>query len=486
MNLARTMAAMLFLVAWPRPALSDEDAPFARKRVLVLPVRDFRIDPNALLRDATPSGQATADAELNEAIRVTLSAEPELDAMWAEDALASGRQGRGSVARGFLHLGIELYRNLRVDDAVQALDKGIEAGRTEFLDLSDPRQMFDLYFYLGLSYVEQGRTALAHVAFKNMFLVAPQEASRRMEFRRGYLPSAAEEAIRTAVVDFVETSPQEVPLGSLERVADLLKITGTTALVDVFVGSEPRRQAVLSVRVFETVPGERSVRPVLSRRHQFADIEHARDLLSRDISAWLACTDLPSRTPPRERFPRFYLDTTGVYSLFLQHKPTRNVFHNAGFGFGLSYQILKEMDFFVRWNISTSFPDRYNDLIAGFTGIRLHTGVGYTLGGTWGRFFVHTGLDLQYLTDFASSTDPSCKIDAWRGNPEFCKPEHVVRLPYRLLGGSAVVIGVDVNLFGPIYGTFKVGAAIYFFPAGPGSPLNFPLIGETGLGYAFF
>ncbi len=496
MNAARTVAALALFagLAWSGPALPEERdaASFPRKRVLVLPLRDYRIDPEALF-PTTPSVRPEERSSergwisggLDDAILLALRAEPEIVAVRAGEALPSGREGRGNVALGFLRLGVELYRNLRVDDAAQTLDKGVEAGRAEYLDVVNPARMFDLYLYLGLSYVEQGQAALAHVAFKNMFLVAPQEAFRRPEFRRGYFPAAAEDAIRAAAVDFVQTSPQEVPLGSLERTADLLKATGAKALVDVFIASRPGREGVLSVRVLEPVAGERGARPALSRKHPYPGASRAGDLVSRDLSAWIACTDLPSRAPPRERLPRFYMDTTGAYTLFLRH-PTRNVFHNAGFGAGLSYQILKELDFFVRLNLLTSFPDKYNDLISGFTSIRFYTGVGYTLGGTWGRFFVHTGLDLQYLTNFVSSTDPSCKIGAWTNNPQFCDPAHVERLPYRLLGGAGVAVGVDVILVGPIYVTFKVGAATYFFPAGPASPLNFPLVGEAGLGYAFF
>ncbi len=494
MKAARTVAALVFVAAWSGPALPDEQdaASFPRKRVVVLPVRDYRIDPDSLFpespragaRDRAP-GRDPEVGGLDEAILAALQAEPEVDVVPAARALASVREARGNVAVGFLHLGVDLYRNLRVDEAARTLEKGVEAGRAEFLDIVDPPRMFDLYLYLGLSYVEQGRVALAHVAFKNMFLVAPREAFGRAEFRRGYLPAAAEDAIRTAAVDFAQTSPQEVPLGSLERTAHLLKATGAKAVVDVFVSSQPGSDGVLSVRVFEPVSGERAVRPALSRRHRHPGAGEAGDVVSRDLSAWIACTDLPSRVPPRERLPRFYMDTTGAYALFLRY-PTRNVFHNAGFGAGLSYQVLRDLDFFVRLNLWTSFPDKYNDLISGFTSIRFHTGVGYTLRGSWGRFFVHTGLDLQYLTNFASSTDPSCKIGAWTNNPEFCNPAHIERLPYRFLGGAGVAVGVDVILVGPIYVTFKLGATTYFFPAGPASPLNFPLVGEAGLGYAFF
>lgn len=468
-------------------ALADDPGPEAlpRKRILVLSVRDYRIEPEALFPDVVSSVQTPEAPPLDATVLDTLRTEPEAEAVRAVDVLTASGEGRGNVARGFLHLGIELYRNLRVDDAVLTLEKGVETGLVEYLDVLDPPRMFDLYLYLGLSYVEQGRVGLAHVAFKNMFLVAPREAFRRPEFRRGYFPAAAEEAIRAAAVDFVQTSPQEVPLGSTERTADLLKATGSKALVDIYLTNGASRKGLLSIRIHEPVPNERSVRTAWARRHPYPGPREAQDLISRDISAWFACTDLPSRLPPRERMPRFYMDTTGSYVLFLRH-PTRNVFHNAGFGVGLAYQILRELDFFARVNLLTSFPDKYNDLIAGFTSIRFHTGVGYTLQGAWGRFFVHTGLDLQYLTNFVSSTDPACKIAAWTNNPEFCNPAHVERLPYRFLGGAGVVIGVDVFLLGPIYVTFKVGAATYFFPAGPASPLNFPLVGEAGLGYAFF
>ena len=466
-------------------SLADEPPAFPRKKVLILPVRDLRLNPDALFSGDPVSAEDSLRSSLDDALIRTVRAEPELDAVLAVEALASSQQGAANVARGFVHLGVELYRNLRIEDAVQTLEKGAEAARGAFLDLVDPSNAMTLYLYLGLSYLEQERPAMAHVAFKNMFAIGPAALAKRQEFHPGYLPPAAQDAIRAAAVDFLESAAGDVPFGSLERTAALLKAAGVRTLVEVQIVQRTARSAGMSVRVIESGPAATGVRVSWSRLHPIRDDRSAVDLLSRDLSAWVACTDLPSREPPRNLLPRFYLDTAGAYSLFLRHEPTRNLFHTAGFGAGLSYQILSEMDFFVRLNLLTSFPDRYNDLVSGFTSIRLHTGVGYTLRGAWGRFFVHTGLDLQYLTDFLSSTDPACKVDAWRENPAFCDPSHVERLPYRLLGGAGVMLGVDVILFGPIYATFKVGGSTYFFPAGPRSPLNFPVVGEAGLGYAF-
>lgn len=458
-------------------AYAQTDGHLPRKRVLVLPVRDYRIEPASLFSEAKPR----TDASAAEAIFRILESEPEVEALTPKAIRPNGSAG---VAEGFLNLGIDLYRNLRVEEAIRALQKAVEAGRAEFLDILNPHKMFAIFLYLGLCYLEQNSPALAHVAFRNMFLVAPQEAFSRPEFRHGYFPKEVEEAIRAAAEDLVRSPPPELFLGTQERAADLLRVASAKALVEVTLTGGGQTPEVLFVRVHEaSLDG--TIRTILARSHEL-NAEGFAEYISRDISVWLACTDLPSRSPAPKRFPFFFMDTTGAYLIFLGHGPVRNVFHNAGFGFGVSYQIQKELDVFGRVNLLTSFPDKYSDLIATFTSVRIHTGIGYTMQGKWGRFFVHTGLDVQYLTNFASSTDPFCKVPAWRDDESLCQPSHIEHLPYRVLGGAAVTIGVDVMLFGPIFFTAKAGASSYFFPATPTASLNFPIVGELGLGYAFW
>lgn len=453
-----------------------EASPEGQKNVLVLPFKDFRIEPNDIFYVEEPPKVSVYD--LTKDMEAALKGEAEIKVIKPTDCL----QELGSVtARGFLDLGRELYRNLRIEDAIRALEKGVAASKSEFLDLIDPYKVAEIYLLLGLSYLEAEQPGKAHIAFKHLFAVAPRDFFTGERFRKGYLPQTAERALKNAAVDFLQTAVLDVPLGSLERTLDLMAMAKAEALVYSYIRSGENGLPELGVFVLERT--DKGLEQATSFRGQIRALEEGKEAISRALSRWIACTTLPSRLERKALLPRIYLDTSGTYALFLRH-PTRKVFHNAGFGAGLSYQLLKDLDFFVRFGIFTSFPDKYNDLVSGFTAIRFHGGIGYTIGGQWGRFFVHTGLDLQYLTDFVSTTDPSCKL--WPNNKDFCDVSHLERLPYRFLGGAGVTVGVDVLLAGSIYASFKVGSSTYFFPAGPTSPLNFPLFGEVGLGYTSY
>ncbi|NOZ02617.1 MAG: hypothetical protein GXP54_12105 [Deltaproteobacteria bacterium] len=483
MCMSALVAGMLSFLSGPaqsRNTPPNKDVPsFPRRTVMVLQGRDYRLDPEGLFWTGDKKqDQDGAGNDLGKAAAGFLSSEPELEVLRPQAGPPSDEAGeeRGIVARGFLHLGSELYRNFRLNDAVKALEKGVEAARSEFLDVTDPDLLSDLYLFLGLSYLEAGSAALAHVSFKNMFFVTP---GRR--FMKGYFPDEAEIAIHAAAVDFRKTFPIGRPLGSAARATRFARKSGARQLVYVFL-SRGGEGDVVGVRVLGPSGPHRSFIPEFSTDFSYKNASQAKELVSRAMSAWLACAKLPSRVEPKHRLPSFYMDTSGSYSVFLKY-PTRNVFHNVGFGIGLSYQILENLDFFTRLNLFTSFPDKYDDLVVGYTAFKGTLGVGYTLRGDWGRMFLHTGFDLQYLSDFASSTSPNCKF--FGVDSEFCASADVKGLPYRFLGGINVTIGANVTISGPIYLLVQAGITAYFFPAGLDAPLNYPFTAEIGLGYAF-
>jgi len=441
-----------------------------------LPARDFRVNPDNLFVD-DPTAPLRDDAEpLVQAAETALAAEPEV-AVIAHDqcaALADKSAQRGIVARGFLHLGTELYRNIRLKDAIAALEKGVEAAMAEFLDVCEPKTVSDLYLYLGLSYLEQGQAALAHVAFKNMLFTTPQR-----RFKKGYFPAETEAAIRAAAVDFEKTFAVDLPLGGLARATAYRQAVQASALVYVYLSGGVVGDRV-EVRVFEASTAKAGGLSVASG-FLFTDTPSAAEGISRILSAWLACASLPSRQPFRHVGPRFLMDTAGAYSIFLRH-PTRKPFHTAGFGAGFAWQVRENLDTFARINLLTSFPDQYEDLVQGFTSVKLVAGVGYSGQWSWGRIYLHFGLEGQFLSDFVSTTDADCKLFGLKS--PWC--EGVDRLKSRWLAGIDGAFGVDVMVGGPIYLTFQTGFAAYFFPLPPDSSLNFPFTAELGLGYAFF
>lgn len=466
MRIARHSAFAIFFILLCVSNASADQIP--RRRVMVLSIRDFRLDINKLFFQENEQPDTIADSLTKVAIN-TLEADPELIVVREKDLERPGVTG--IVARGFLHLGQELYRNLRQKDAVDALSKGLEAAASDFIEVLIPELASDLYLFEGLSRLEQGDAPMAHVAFKNMFFLTPQR-----RFKKGYFPASIEAAIRAAAVDFINTYPLDMPFGSLSRATAFRQAFDISAVVYIYLARKPNGDSV-EVRVFETSGGI-----ALASSLPFTDFESATAQVERSLSAWLACTTLPSRSYVDEKRPRFMMDTTGVYSLFL-YKPIRSFFHTAGFGMGFAWQPVVNLDTFARINIKTSFPDRYGDLVEGFTSVRTIIGVGYSGQWDWGRVFLHMGFELLYLSDFVSTENANCKFFGLDAKP-WCSETDITRLPSHFLVGANLGTGLNVMLGGPVYLAFQAGVSAYFYPFG--SDINFPLTAELGLGYAFY
>jgi hypothetical protein len=462
-----------------KSAIGLPESAVPRRRVAILPGRDFRIDPGALFIEGEPVSSPDAGAILADAVARTLAREPEVATVRPADLRQSAESTESPelVVRGLLHLGQERYRDIRIPEAISALEQGIASARKVYLDILSPDLMSDLYLYQGLCHVEQGQTAQAHVAFKNLLLVTPGR-----KFRKGWFPQATEAAMRTAAEDFIRTNPKESLMGGLERVEAFLKFARATAAVATYLTGAPGEAGAVEVRVAE-VSRQSGGHLVLVARGEspWSGPEAAADTASRTVSGWLACAVLPSREVVEKPLARFYLDTTAAYSVFLR-VPTRRLFSNAGFGIGLAWQVKEGLDVFGRVNVLNAFEDKFGDLVKQFWTIRVTAGVGYSLRGNWGRVFLHTGLAFDYLRDFESTTDPNCKF--WPNDPARC-PASNVRRPTYLLGG-AVALGINATIYGPIYFAFQVGVAAYFVSNESDTPVNFPISLEAGLGYAFF
>lgn len=452
-------------------------SPIEQRRILVLPTRDYAIDVDSLFWEGKgPGTEKPRDIALTESLVDVLVAEPELAPVLMDDVFEKAdEQARDLVVRGMLHLGIERYRDLRTSAAAEVLDQGVAAARAEFLDVRSPVLAGDLFLYLGLSLLEQGDGAHAHVAFKNMFFVTPDR-----RFRKGYFPAETERAIMAAAVDFVQTYPKEIPLGSPRRISELMTTFGVTAMVYSFLDKSQGSLRWVQ-RFFET--STTSPDGVIAASSAVADLGKGDDsdqAAERAVSAWLACTDLPSKKPLGKRQARFFMSTLASYSIFALNTTTREPFHNAGFDVGLSYQAMEGLDVFGQVGLSRAFPDRYGDLVQGFWSVRGVAGVGYTYRAGWGRVFFHTGLEANYLSGFLATKDVDCKF--WSASEGRCEATEFARPQYLI--GIYTALGVDVRLFGPVYLSFLISSTVYAIAND--YSLNFPVMLEMGLGYAFF
>jgi tetratricopeptide (TPR) repeat protein len=444
--------------------------------------RDYSIDPSLLFWEDTPLNVEDIGALLSTAATDYLSSQPDIELVVPNREALIGRS-KTPASEEFLELAKTLFNSLRTDEALQALAKGITAGFQEFMDVTAPQKMADLFLYAGLAYQEKGQEGEAIRAFKKMFFVAPAYPYHRKEFRKGYFPEKTEELMKIALQDFLEWTTAVSPLQKDERIGELLATLNADALVYLFATKGGEGKKSLEIRIYEAK--NKKTTQVFSARRA-STRQNIEDTVQRLLSQYIACADFPSRKPVRRKQASVYFDTGGTYTTYLSSlaygEPTRSPFHSVGFSTQVSVQLAKEMDVFGGMNVMTSVADKYNDLISTFTTVRFRLGVGYTFQGRWGRFYIHLGIDGQYLSDPRFTKDPNCKLFG-EGSLYCGKVEH---LPYKFQGGSSVAFGVDVFIYRPVFVGARLGAGAYFFPASFNQPLNYPIFAELFLGYAFF
>lgn len=463
-------------------AFGKEVEEYPRKRIVVLQGRDYSIDPSLLFWEGdAPDMDDFGDVFFKSAVEY-LSSQPDVEVVIPNAETLLGR-AKTSASEQFLDIGKTLFYSLKTDEALQVLSKAITSGFQEFMDVTNPQKMAEMFLFMGLAYQEKGLDGEAIRAFKKMFFVAPVYPYQRKEFRKGYFPERAEELIKIALQDFLEWTTTVSPLQKDERIAELLTLLNADGLVYLFARRDSEGKKVIEVRVYEIK--EREASQVFSGRHTMTK-DNIEDTVQRLLSQYIACADLPSRKAIKRRDPFVYFDTGMAYTTYLSSlaygRPTRSPFHSVGFLTQVSVQLAKEVDLFAGINLMTSIADKYNDLLSTFTTFRFRLGVGYTFQGRWGRFYIHLGLDGQYLSDPRFTTNPDCKL--FGEGSLYCKA--VERLPYKFQGGSSVAFGADIFIYRPVFIGTRMGAGAYFFPASFSQPLNYPIFGELFLGYAFF
>ncbi|HNU67605.1 MAG TPA: hypothetical protein PKG82_00480 [Myxococcota bacterium] len=460
------------------PVTGSEVVRPASKKVILIPGRDFRIDPDKLFFDPSePPPRLQEMPQLTREASAVLAAEPEIELVdLSSGQPVSAPQGTASrhlVVMGMLHLGIERYRDIRLPEAISSLEDGISAALASDSDVLVPAVVSDLYLYLGLSRLETSEPDLAHIALKQMFGHMPER-----RFRQGWFPAREERALRAAALDFVKSPARENPFESTERALGFLRERGADALVYVFLESDPEGGDRLETRVFEVSRKDAGSVEVMRDSRPYRGVES----VSMAISSWLACADLPSRTDTLKRLPRVFLDTGFSYSMFAQDNSTRTGFHNIGLSIGTAYQIQPGLDTFLRLSFYQAREDSYGDLLDDFFSFRASIGVGYSAVFNWGRVFTHFGFEMDYLSGFKSSTEPRCKL--WPDDPDLCPSSQVTEPSF--LFGAVGLLGVNVFVSRSVFVMVQAGISGYFVSNSALVDLNFPFVVEFGFGYAFF
>jgi hypothetical protein len=481
-SLVALMGLFLASQASAQTVSQEQDYPFTKIRIFLADGADFRIDPDDIFREFNghPVGEQTADikrvAWLTDFADEVLDGYHEFEVLRSHDLLLDREPDSGEIiVRGLLHLGIERYKDIRIPAAITALEQGAEAAMAEFLDILSPDLVSDIYLYLGLSRLENGEDALAHVAFKNMFTVTPGK-----HFQKGYYPKDAEDAITKAAIDVSKSHQGDVLLSSALRADRFMKRHKVNAVCTLSISKALGSKKEVEIRLFER-PKRGKGLVSLSVMDRFALDEGTQERISKTLTAWASCADVPSRRLEKRKTPRFFMDTSAAYAVYLK-TPTRRHFHNAGLGIGLAWHAAEGLDILGRLNVFNSFPDPYEDLISDFWSVQAIAGAGYSLIANWGRVFVHFGLEMNYLSDFASTTDPQCKF--WPNDLSRCDRSRI-KNPSILLGINGTV-GFNITISGPISLNFQTGVSAYYYSNKGVPDINFPYLLELGFGYAFF
>lgn len=468
------------------PAASQqafERKPRLRKVVGVAAFRNYYVAPGDVFRRKDALAYDDALHRSLEYVQERLTRRPDIDLVTdrtLRERISSQRSYQEGIllAREWFNLGVDHYRALRLDRALENLDRAEKLYLDIHQDLVEPFALAELELYRGLALSEKGATDLAHVAFKQMFAFNPWQ-----RFRRGYYAAATEKAIQAALVDFQLTTNRDMLYFTPERIDRFLEEQGLDSLLFGYVDRRDDGGAELHVVVYERAPGRVAFRDVAPLAGDPTDIDSVDRLLTR----WLACADWRHREEPRTPLDaRVFLDVGISYSFFLV-QPLRQLFHSVGLRTTVAWQLTQSFDLHGTFAVKTTFPDPNKDLIESSTTFRGLIGAGFTFRSRRLRYYIHPGVDILYVGPMRWTTNAFCKFyaDFDPAERRFCAPGDIDSLPSSYLLGLGVATGLDVFLTTDLYLDIRAESSAYFVPFAATDTLNFPLDFSLAVGYAF-
>ena len=488
--LCAALALCVLGASWePRPAAAAAVTYPRRERVRkvvgVLAFPNYQLDGELVFR--SEDQQLPLDGALEAAVaylQERLALEDDL-AMVGEielrDRITTTRRYREGIllAREWFNLGVDQFKALRIRRALENLDRAKKLYLEVFQDVVDPFSLAELQLFRGLALGERNAQELAHVAFKRMFAFDPWK-----RFRPGYYAPATERALQAAVVDFLLTFDRDRVLLDDERARGFLKEMELDALLYGYLGRDGEGRPALHVLVYDRETGRVTL-------HDTALVDGGagdRESIDRLVTRWLSCVRWEHvREPEGPHTARLFVDAGFGHSFFLD-TPTREFFHNVGFVGSVAWQVTSSFDVFAHFNVMTTLPDSNKDLFRSATTFQAIIGAGFTFRGRRLRFYVHPGIDLNYLGQLAWTLDPSCKFWASLPPEEWpagaCDDRLIDSLDPPILLGINVATGLDIFLTRDLYLNLQAATSFYFFPFEATDTLNFPLMFELKVGYA--
>ncbi|MFB6264597.1 MAG: hypothetical protein ABEL76_13375 [Bradymonadaceae bacterium] len=382
------------------------------------------------------------------------------------------------VAEEWARLGIQNYKRLRLDDAIDQLEKAVQQYRELRYARVNPHRVADVLMYLSLSYLSEDRNAARAVTLmQRMIRLAPQRI-----LKKGFYPDEIVNFYRNTRKRYIEGLRTDgVRPGRAREIAET-----TDARVVLFADVLPADGAGYraTLRIYDATE-DRFLSPE-SVDLPAVDASRVESAATRLISRVEPCLRPPASdeqvdtvVESRGSSP-FSVQLTFAYASFLKYpEPIERPFGNLGMGLGAHLLLTEEFGLGVGVQVLKSLRDYSGLLVDDFSTIRGFAGA--DLGWSIWRFNLglRTGLEGARIGTFQVCTDVG---DVPLGCPD--QRERLTFDNYKfLLGVNArprvrfrIVRGFQVVLAGSL--------SYYFFPFA-GRKLRYPLTGEVGIQYRF-
>ena len=471
------VTALLATLAATAVRAATPGAPVAR-RIVVLKSRAFDRAPGTVWEPAKGS-TGRASEHLSDYLVQRLKVEPYLVVLSPTEVARALREDRihrvgADLGLQQMRLGVDQYKELRVDDAVRSLETAQRSLLEAYHDLVAPEAVADLSLVLAQAYLELKKEGDAHVALKQMFFRSPHR-----RFKKGFYSPRFESALNKALTDFLATFPKQNPLISQERLEGLARALNADAVIFPYLVRGADDATEVRIVVFD-----RKSRNV-SYRGRFISVGQNEDFerIDRFVTRWTTCLPYEGANPPKPKWVhRFYVDTSFAYNLFVD-QPTRRYFHNLGVGLSGEWQFSEGLGIFVQVNMFSSTEDPDRDLIDDFTSVRTLFGLFYAFSGPFWRIQVRLGWDAHFLGSGATTTNRYCKFYGFADKD--CRAGDVVQFADEILMGPNVAFGVQFFVGRDVYLSLRTSLSTYVFPADRPTVFNYPFSAELGVGYTF-
>jgi len=401
----------------------------------------------------------------------------------------AGYQRKLEVAEGWAEMGVASYKQLNFEDAVERLEKAVEAYDDVRHQFVDPGRVAEVMMYLSLSYLSSGGNAARPLTLiRRMVLLEPSR-----KFREGYYPED--------IVSFYESTrddalarlrdrgpaPERATWLAEEADADWTAFVYAFPLDDQSGESADSARYELGLWLYSASRGEMlEVRRIGAPDSNEPGVppERLTDASNRLMSR-IGCCVYEAPEPSRETLVTssgqspYSVNIGFAYASYLRYpEPIDRPFGNIGFDFGASAQLTREFGIVIGGHVLSSLRDYSGRLVDGFTSMRFFAGpdLGVQIGPV--NLGGHLALEVAGTGPYAVCTN----LDALATGCE--DPSNRRAFGNHIAAGLNARPRVQVELV-PSFSIAGGASISYFVVPFPERRLGFPISFDVGVRYRF-